>query len=903
MKRNALAKFFAVTTAMAVAVTPISAMANTYTSQVANVKLSKKKAQSVKLKTTEQTVTVGDSDVTFKLKAKAKGKVTFKKKSGDSNITVNKKGKVTVKTGISEGTYKLKVKLKAAAAGKFKAATATGTCTITVNTEGGTDTPTPDTPVVEDNTPVEQTISAGGVITDIQFGSNYTETTATDNDLINSPSASTNVVSVTINGTTYNAKYFNGKQGVFTLVMAGVQKDILDYYTSGEAVPDGAILISTPGTTTYSEMAKFMNMGGQTAQYTFRQALLVENGAINEDESIKALLANLDSYSATEAKGGALYSEGAFFNGITVDSSDFSIDGVTFDFIGDGANDFNGQAAVVLAQGSADVAISNSYIHSAGVIRTAAAAKGSGKLEITDSVIYAEEGNDTDEEYDALVVPMMKRTPFALGIEGTIRATNILGAGQGIYKDSLIVSSGWGVLSTDSGQSGTHALDVSNTTAAIGAVEVLDAAATTEGYYDVKEVNGTRYGVKIEGSGYVAYADSGVYDTFENVSFASEDYVQIMASNTSSATYTNSDLYSGRIAVMTQQNAGGEIAIKDSTVYAEDTVVQIKSGAANAGYTNVVFDNATIALGDDHNYGGTLVELVESDDAGNPGNTTYTINDEGEIAQYTTSTISDSNATLKNGEYNGNIWNNIYNYQEALNVTLDNATLTGTISSSVGSHMNQQNEAVANGTVLEAYTHADYRTGGLTDYLVIGAQYNTASEQLNNPINVTLSNNSTWNVVLADGTCGEADKIYINDLTVEAGSVVDSETPVTIVVYGNQDVKGTIGSNITIEKGTVDTTVVDTGITAMTQFYSGTKAYFKVQDESGNNLSSAASVEYQAFTNIQFTVTAADGYEIVSVTPDLGTLTEGSEQGLAYTWEQAADSTDAHTMTIVVRAK
>ena len=89
----------------------------------------------------------------------------------------------------------------------------------------------------------------------------------------------------------------------------------------------------------------------------------------------------------------------------------------------------------------------------------------------------------------------------------------------------------------------------------------------------------------------------------------------------------------------------------------------------------------------------------------------------------------------------------------------------------------------------------------------------------------------------------------------------------------------------------------------MTQFYSGTKAYFKVQDESGNNLSSAASVEYQAFTNIQFTVTAADGYEIVSVTPDLGTLTEGSEQGLAYTWEQAADSTDAHTMTIVVRAK
>jgi hypothetical protein len=579
---------------------------------------------------------------------------------------------------------------------------------------------------------------------------------------------------------------------------------------------------------------------------------------------------------------------------------------MTLTFNGDGANDFQGEAAAVLAQDDASVTIENSYIKTAGVIRTAAAVKENGIMNIKNSVIYTEETADTQAEYDALVVPMMKRTPFALGIEGVVRATNVLGSGQGIYRDSLIVSSGWGVLSTDSGtgydQCGTYALDVENVTAGIGAVEV---AQEGKSYDATKEVNGVKYGFTAGGSGYVAYADSGVYDKFNNVTFVSDDYIQIMASSTSSAFYTNSTLTSGRIAVMTQQNNGGLISIKDSTVNAEDTVVQIKSGAANAGWTNIVFDNATINLGKTNKWGGTLVELVESDDAGNPGNTSYTVNDTGDTAEPGAVAIAgDTYATLKNGTYTGNIWNNIYNNSESLNVTIDAATVNGTISSSYGYHVNDDGTRMENGTVLNACTSGDYRTSGLTDYAKIGAQYNVANKQVNNPVNVTLTNNSTWNVVLADGTNGEATACYINDLTVEEGSTIDSATPVTLYVYGDQDIKGTVGANITIEKATVDaSTAVDDGIAISTQFYDGTPFEFVVKDTDGNLCKSAVTIDGKAFTNYGFNVTAAEGYTVESVvSSDNGTVTQGNADGYAYTLENKEGNKDKVTVTVTVKA-
>ena len=757
---------------------------------------------------------------------------------------------------------------------------------------------TSDTLTIESVTYGDKYVATAAAYTD-PYGETSTE------DWINSPSASSNITSVTLsNGKTITAK----DGGVLTLVVDGVEKDILDYVEFDEELVSGTYsFATTAGDVSYSEMAKFMNMGGQTAQYTYRQALKIVDGSIDKSESILDLLPNstiasataTDGSTITTVTGGALDVDGAFFNGIYVDgSSDVIINNVDMSFDGDGANDFQGEAAAVLVSGDSTTTIKNSYIETAGVIRTAAAAKENGILQIQNSVVFASEGNDTDDEYEALVVPMMKRTPFALGLEGTIRATNILGAGQGIYSNSMIVSTGWGVLSTDSGKSGTHALDVSNVVAGIGEVEVAKSGKV---YDATRTVDGVTYGYTYEEdySGYVAYADSGVYDTFDSVEFYSPDYIQIMASNTSSAYYEDSYLYSGRIAVMTQQNNGGTISIKDSEVDVADTVVQIKSGAANVGYTDVVLDNVDIDFTEDNLYSGILVELVESDDAGNPGNTSYTIKDDGDEATVETSagTITDSNATLKNGNYEGDIYNNIYNYTEALNVTLENANLTGVVSSSYGYHVDADGNRLEDGTVLNAYTYGDYR-GEDTDAKVIGSQVNVVNEVINNPINLTIDADSVWNVT---GTSYLANVALASEKSISGSATIYVQT---LTVDGEAYENGTYtinGVEVVVEAAE-EVDVADNGIVLEGQLYDGTPIKFIAVDTDGNYASNYVKVVGQAFSTYQFGVTVDDAYELVDIVADNGTVTDGAENSDDYGYTLVGDgSQEAITVTITIK--
>ena len=774
--------------------------------------------------------------------------------------------------------------------------------------------PAPEAPAAEESVaeePVEEPeeLLVGPTIESVTYTASYIATAATADDTINSPSASSNVASVTLSdGTVVEAK----DGGVLTLVVNGDQYDILDYLEKGTVLGEGTYSFeSTAGTDAYSEMGKFMNMAGQTAQYTYRSALRVDANGIVDNETIPALLGKVDTYDGSALRGGTLASYAPFFNGIIVDSAAYDIGHVNIIGEGDGANDFQGSAAMVLSKGSADVTLHNSVIMTKGVIRTAAAVKDTGILRIMNSVIYTEETQDTQEEYDALVVPMMKRTPFALGLEGVVRATNVLGGGQGIYSNSLIVSSGWGVLSTDScsgyNQTGYYALDVSNTVAGTGTLEVAQDGVD---YYATRTVDGVTYGYLPGGSGYVAYADSGVFDRFDNVDFYGGNEVQIMASSNSSAIYTNSTLTSGHIGVMTQQNAGGTISIADSTLNVGETGIQIKSGAANDGYTNVILDNTQVNFTADSKWGKTLVELVESDDAGNPGNTTFTVNDTGDEATSATATaqVDDSNATIKNGEYTGNIWNNIYNKFQYLNVTLDNATVTGTISSSYGYHLNDDGTRMENGTVLNADATGNYLVSGVSDYHKIGAQYNVANTQINNPLNVTLQNGSVWNVVLADGTCGEADACYINDLIVDETSAVRSDAPVTIHVYGEVDVKGELSENITIVEEEYTAPNCTTNIlTAVDMADPRHTATFVVVDETGAPAIGAASfAAYKAFATSYFTL-GFNGYEMVSMDVTEGSatitpVTEDNPDGYYGEYEyNIAMETDC-TVTVVVKA-
>lgn len=81
---------------------------------------------------------------------------------------------------------------------------------------------------------------------------------------------------------------------------------------------------------------------------------------------------------------------------------------------GDGGDDFSGWGSAVMADQNTDVTINDSYINTAGTIRTAIWVGDSSKTTVNNSVIYAQETNDDYSTYSELVPSMMKRVPFAL---------------------------------------------------------------------------------------------------------------------------------------------------------------------------------------------------------------------------------------------------------------------------------------------------------------------------------------------------------------------------------------------------------------------------------------------------------------------------------------------------------
>ena len=63
----------------------------------------------------------------------SKGKMSFKKVSGNKAITVNTKtGALTVKKGLKKGTYKVKVQITSKATGSYNAGKKTVTVTVRV---------------------------------------------------------------------------------------------------------------------------------------------------------------------------------------------------------------------------------------------------------------------------------------------------------------------------------------------------------------------------------------------------------------------------------------------------------------------------------------------------------------------------------------------------------------------------------------------------------------------------------------------------------------------------------------------------------------------------------------------------------------------------------------------------
>ena len=405
-------------------------------------------------------------------------------------------------------------------------------------------------------------------------------------------------------------------------------------------------------------------------------------------------------------------------------------------------------------------------------------------------------------------------SPFALGLAGSMRVTNAVGQSQVTYEDSLVVSGSWAPLSTDAGQGVT--LTTHNVLAGVGWLEVAEEGKE---YTATKEVGGVTYGFTLGdsahyNSGYVSYCDSGFHNYYYDSEFYGTDYVIILSSSVSSATMVNDQCYSDRIGIMWHKNQGGTVDITGGSLYADRCLFMMKGYSdldTDGCFTNLVVDGTDLSVGEENvllqlmtsddcglNYEALQVPAVEDDfsqvgclvgtmvqktySEGFPPTIMYVFDVNGEevgvsadeydafVAENPTAEPvmveyepqKDCTAAFKNLSVEGDIYNAVWQAYQGLDVTFDDAEITGVISSAWANHVDADGNALPGGTVIEADSSLDCHLG-------MGRVKNTAAPAVNNPVRLTLQNGAVWTVT---GTS------YLAELTVDAASRIEGSVTV-----------------------------------------------------------------------------------------------------------------------------
>lgn len=523
--------------------------------------------------------------------------------------------------------------------------------------------------------------------------------------------------------------------------------------------------------------------GGPGGVHThhFRTALFVENGKVVEDKSVGAAVLS-GEISGEKADGLRINDRQHLFNGVMVTGGKYAIRNAELSFVGNGGNDFQGYGAGIMTTGDADVTVESTRVHVEGAIRSALWCGGESYLHVRDSVIDSIDADPFDEDFRSLSVPMMKSVPFALGLVGNCRATNVLEAGQVTYENCVVVADNWAPLSTDSGYPPTS-LTVKNVLAGIGR---LEEAKPGKAYTATKTVAGKTWGFSMGGSGYIAYGDGGVVDTFEDCQFYSPDYL-LICTGVQPMTFKNVTGKAGRALAMWHQAQGGKLIIEGGDYEIDECAFQIKSGA----YVHIDMQGAELKLGKN----GVLIQQLESDDAGGIVTRKYTVpmqEDDWSTVKPAQREIPDSTAVFTDETLTGDIFNSVYGAKHGLAVTLKHSTLTGVVSASQANHLLADGTVAPGGTVFEqdnhwdAKTTADYKVVDPKAYLYAGRLKNTPAPAVNNAVKLTLEDNSVWNVtgtsylsglcftkesringtIAVNGTVVEAPGSYVGDIVV-----------------------------------------------------------------------------------------------------------------------------------------
>jgi hypothetical protein len=468
--------------------------------------------------------------------------------------------------------------------------------------------------------------------------------------------------------------------------------------------------------------------------YQFRTAIYVSDGKYVPEKSVAASVVGgtVTDMSANDVK---ITSVGDNFNGIIVTGDDkcsYSIVNPVINMTGNGRNDFAGLGAAIKTDGKAEVAIENAKINNTGAVRPAIWVGGDSITKINNADIETHSGTLPGDYSFSWEKGSMQsgdnfmEVPWMLGCVGNTRATIVMGNGQAYYTNSRIKSYGWGALSTDqvSSDSILHA-----TNCIIETVE----------------------------SGYGAFSD-GNANTYSACTFNVVDYALIMqrgSAHFTDGTVVNSD----RLGAMSYSGST-TLIIDNGTVFnTKKAAIQIKGGSPT-----IVVDNAKL-----NSESGVIFQAMLHDDpfmvvnngmpgggggaraGGAPPGGDRAGGAPGGMGMPGGAAGGGPKVTFKNVNLTGDIITSMTTEGD-VDVTLEKATITGAITTSVAEHAKGPNgEAMAISDKTDLYKII----GEVKDtYSATGGKYG---------MKLSLDGNSRW---VVDKTS------YLTGLTVAEGAAI-----------------------------------------------------------------------------------------------------------------------------------
>ncbi len=227
------------------------------------------------------------------------------------------------------------------------------------------------------------------------------------------------------------------------------------------------------------------------------------------------------------------------------------------DFAGAGTNDMGGFGAALYVSDNAVAEFNNFRVITRGPGRGTLFTRFDADVTVNDSTFYA---------VSDPTIATSQGCPPGLFLEGSIRATNAVGGSCVTYNNSIVISQGWGALSTDS-----------------------DSLYTSWDDPTELHINDSYIGVIT--SGYGAYSDGSATDYFTGSVIDVPDYAAVETGG-GIVSFVDCYLNVGMYGVMTHSgNSVGDIIFQDSELHVGEAAVMLRDTA-----NTVLIDNCTIAF-------------------------------------------------------------------------------------------------------------------------------------------------------------------------------------------------------------------------------------------------------------------------------------------------------------------